>query len=87
MVVTVDFAQNQPERPWSRLEEGEFFEAFASERDNSLTKGFWDPARLFAPVVRIEGWKEGVRADLAPRVGLKIASKFSKRPKGINGAY
>jgi len=24
---------------------------------------------------------------LAPRVGLKIASNFSKRPKGINGAY
>jgi len=41
-------------------------------------------ARLFAPVVRIEGWKEGVWADFAPRVGLKITSNFSKRPKGIN---
>jgi len=42
VVVTVDFGQNQPERPRSRLEEGEVFEPFASERENSLTMGFWD---------------------------------------------
>jgi len=55
-VATVDSAQNQPERPRSRLEEGEFFEAFASKRDLPLTMGFWDLPRLHAPSCISVGW-------------------------------